>query len=144
MWQDDMSMKQLLLILLLSCAGCSAVDSIPPTATPALAAPSALPDEDAASLLVQIRNTIGSASCTESVECKTVGVGARACGGPAGYLAYSTSATPSAPLEALAARHAERRRAASSASGRVSSCNVIPDPGAVCDQGSCRVRSDFN
>ena len=136
-------MKQLLLILLLSCAGCSAVDSIPPAATPALAAPAALPD-DAASLLVQIRNTIGSASCSESVQCKTVGVGARACGGPEGYLAYSTSVTASAPLEALAARHAERRRSAASASGMVSACNVLPDPGAVCDQGLCRVRSDVN
>jgi hypothetical protein len=137
-------MRQLLLILFLSCAGCSAVDPIPSTATPVLATPSVLPDEDAASLLVRIRNTIGSASCTGSVECKTVGVGARACGGPEGYLAYSTSVTASAPLEALAARHAERRRAAVSASGRVSTCNVLPDPGAVCAQGICRVRSDFN
>lgn len=137
-------MKQLVLILLLSCAGCSAVDSIPSTATPVLAVPSALPDEDAASLLVRIRNSIGSASCTASVECKTVGVGARACGGPEGYLAYSTSVTASAPLEALAARHAERRRAAASASGMVSTCNVLPDPGAVCHQGLCRVRSDLN
>lgn len=141
-------MKQLLptllLTLLLSCAGCSAVDSTPPAATARVATPSAASDEDAASLLVRIRNTIGSASCTESVECKTVGVGARACGGPEGYLAYSTSVTASAPLEALAARHAERKRATVSATGRASTCNVIPDPGAVCDQGLCRVRSDFN
>jgi len=137
-------MKQLLLILLLSCAGCSAVDAIPSTATPSLAAPSALPDEDAASLLVRIRNSIGNASCTESAQCKTVGVGSRACGGPEGYLPYSTSVTASAPLEALAARHAERRRAAASASGMVSACNVIPDPGAVCDQGMCRLRSNLN
>jgi len=137
-------MKQLLLILLLSCAGCSAVDPTPSAATPRVATPSAPPDEDAASLLVRIRNTIGSASCTESVQCKTVGVGARACGGPEGYLAYSTSVTAPAPLEALVARHAERRRAAASASGMVSACNVLPDPGAVCDQGMCRLRSDFN
>jgi hypothetical protein len=145
MWQDDMLMKKLLLILLLSCAGCSAVDTIPQAAAPAAASSSApVPDEDAASLLVRIRNTIGSASCTSSVECKTVGVGARACGGPEGYLAYSTSETPPASLEALAARHAERRRAAVSASGMISTCNVLPDPGAVCDKGSCRVGSDFN
>lgn len=134
----------LLLTLLLGCAGCSAVDSTPSTATPIVATPVATPDEDAPSLLVRIRNTIGSASCTASVECKTVGVGARACGGPEGYLAYSTSVTSSATLEALAARHAERRRAAVSAPGRASTCNVLPDPGAVCDQGLCRVRSDFN
>lgn len=103
-------MKQLLLILLLSCAGCSAVDPTPSTAIPLVATPSALPGEDAASLLVQIRNTIGSASCTESIQCKTVGVGARTCGGPEGYLAFSTSVTVPAALEALAARHAERRR----------------------------------
>lgn len=137
-------MRQLLLILLLSCAGCSAVHSTPSTPTPLVATPAALPDEHAASLLVRIRNSIGNASCTESAQCKTVGVGGRACGGPEGYLPYSTSVTASAPLEALAARHAERRRAAASASGMVSTCNVIPDPGAVCDQGMCRLRSDFN
>ena len=141
-------MKQLLptllLTLFLSCAGCSAVDPTPSTATPVVATPVVLPDEDAPNLLVRIRNTIGSASCTASDECKTVGVGARACGGPEGYLAYSTSVTASAPLEALAARHAERRRAEVSASGRASTCNFLPDPGAVCDQGLCHVRSDFN
>jgi len=138
-------MKQLLLILLLSCAGCTAVDTKPLAAAPAAATPSApVADEDAASLLVRIRNTIGSASCTASAECKTVAVGARACGGPEGYLAYSTSVSPAAPLEALAARHAERRRAAVAASGMASTCNVLPDPGAVCDKGMCRVGSDFN
>lgn len=138
-------MRQLILILLLSCAGCTAVATMPASTTPITAVPaaqrSAPPAEDTASLLVQIRNTIGSPSCTVSAECKTVAVGARACGGPDGYLAYSTSITASNAIEALAARHAERKRAAISASGVVSTCDVIPDPGAVCDQGVCRVRS---
>lgn len=134
-------MRQLILILLLSCAGCTAVDTIPAPKTPVAAKASAPTDEDAASLLVRIRNAIGSPSCTTSAECKTVAVGARACGGPDGYLAYSTSTTPADTIEALAARHAERKRAAVSASGMVSTCNIVTDPGAVCDQSVCRIRT---
>ncbi len=134
-------MRQLILILLLSCAGCATVDTIPAPKTPVAAKASVPTNEDAASLLVQIRNTIGSPACTASTECKTVAVGARACGGPDGYLAYSTSTTPTATIEALAARHAKRKRAAVSASGMVSTCNIVTDPGAICDQSVCRVRT---
>ena len=134
-------MRQLILILLLSCAGCTAVDTIPAPKTAVAAKASAPMDEDAASLLVRIRNTIGSPSCTTSAECKTVAVGARACGGPDGYLVYSTSTTPTATIEALAARHAERKRAAMSASGIVSTCNITSDPGAVCEQSVCLIRT---
>jgi hypothetical protein len=141
-----MSMRQLLILLLLGCAGCSAIDS--PAPAP-VSAPSPVQTplakgEDAASLLVRIRNAIGPASCSDSTQCKTLAVGARACGGPEGYLPYSTAVKPSEALEDLAARHAESRRAAHAASGMMSTCVVVPDPGAVCMQGACRLRSGPN
>jgi hypothetical protein len=145
--EDDMSMRQLLLLLLLGCAGCSAVDSSTAAAPVNSPAPVQAPlarSEDAASLLVQIRNAIGPASCSDSTQCKTLAVGARACGGPEGYLAYSTNTRPSEPLETLASRHAESRRSAHAASGLMSTCVMLPDPGAVCVQGACRLRSGVN
>lgn len=139
-----MSMRQLLILLLLGCAGCSAIDSSAPAAPLSAAAPAQTPPapgEDAASLLVRIRNAIGPASCNDSTQCKTLAVGARACGGPEGYLPYSTGVKTGEALEDLAARHAESRRAAHAASGRMSTCVVLPDPGAVCVQGACRLQS---
>ena len=142
-----MSMRQLLILLLLGCAGCSAIDSSTSAAPVSAAAPVPAPlskGEDAASLLVRIRNAIGPASCNDSTQCKTLAVGARACGGPEGYLPYSTAVKTSEALEDLAARHAESRRAAHAASGMMSTCVVLPDPGAVCMQGACRLQSGLN
>lgn len=136
-------MRQLILILLLSCAGCTASNSSPPAAHAApvaTAGTSVAHNEDAASLLVRIRNGIGAAACTDSAQCKTLPVGARACGGPEGYLPYSTAVKSSEPLTELAARHAERRRANNAATGMISTCEVRPDPGAMCVKGACQLR----
>lgn len=140
--RDHMSMRQLLLILFLGCSACNASGPVATgkaPAAPVAAAPAG--SEDAATLLIQMRTLIGAASCTEDAQCKTVAVGARACGGPEGYLAYSTRETQASALEALAARHAQKRRADVAASGELSTCNVIPDRGALCLAGTCRQRS---
>ena len=114
-------------------------------AAPAAAAgPSSRQGEDAASLLVRIRNGIGGAACTDDAQCKTLPVGARACGGPEGYLPYSTGVKSSEPLVDLAARHAARRRADVAASGMMSTCEIITDPGATCVKGACQLRSGVN
>jgi hypothetical protein len=129
-------MRQLLVILFLGCAACTAAGPVPPAA-PAKS-------EDAAALLVRMRSMVGIAACTESAQCRTVAVGAHACGGPEGYLPYSTAVTLAAPLEALAVRHAERRRAETAASGALATCNVIPDRGAVCVARTCQLRNAVN
>ena len=128
--RDDMQMRQLPLILLLACTACRAAG---PAATtpPSLTASPSLPD--------QMRALVGAAACTDSAQCKTVALGARACGGPEGYLAYSTATTPSAPLHALAQRYAEQSRAGHATSGMMSTCQFISDPGAQCRAGSCQL-----
>jgi hypothetical protein len=132
-------MRQLSLILLLACTACSAAG---PTGTPAPAAkaPVAAAAPPASSDLPgQMRALVGTAACTESAQCKTVPLGARACGGPESYLAYSTATTPAAPLQALAERYAQQRRAEQAASGMMSTCQFMPDPGAQCRAGSCQL-----
>lgn len=132
-------MRQLSLILLLACAACSGAGPAAPPALPgasaqvAPAASSRLPD--------QMHAQIGTAACTDSAQCKTVALGARACGGPEGYLAYSTAVTPTAPLQALAERYAQQRRAEQAASGMMSTCQFMVDPGAQCRAGSCQLRA---
>lgn len=133
-------MRQLSLILLLACTACSAAGPAAPPAT-APAVPAATAPAASSGLTAQMRAQIGTAACTESAQCKTVPLGARACGGPEGYLAYSTVTTPGAPLQSLAERYAQQRRAEQTASGMMSTCQMLVDPGAVCQAGACQLRT---
>ncbi len=113
-------MRTLSLFGLLFCAACSA--SGPPAAQTPLA---------------QIHALIGAAACTESAQCKTLPIGASACGGPDSYLAYSVATTPDAPLRELAMRHAQQRNAELMKSGEAGACAFLVDPGAQCRAGAC-------
>jgi hypothetical protein len=113
-------------ILLFACAACSPVRPV---------------QDDPATLLPQIRALVGAAPCTESAQCRSLALGARACGGPESYLAWSTAHTAEAPLRALAERHKQARQAALVKSGAVSDCRFIVDPGAMCRAGTCQLGS---
>ena len=88
---------------------------------------------------------IGDAACDNDTQCATIGIGAKACGGPSSYLAWSTQRTDGERLRALVERDAEAQRKAMAARGMLSDCAVVPDPGAYCDRtpgrGTCRLRS---
>ena len=84
---------------------------------------------------------IGDAACDTDAQCRTLGVGAKACGGPEGYIAWSSKGARNeggkgsdkgARLAALAAAHATERERENERSGMRSNCAVTPDPGAVC------------
>lgn len=123
------------MLLLLACAACSATGRSDHAVGQAPVSPPA-PD-----LAGQMRQMIGAAACTDASQCRTVPFGARACGGPEAYLAYSTSATGAAPLQALAERYARQRRAQQAAANEASTCQFVADPGAQCRAGACVVNS---
>lgn len=128
-------MRHLILPFLLGCAACAPSVSAPGGASASASASGS----DAAArpeLIERLRALSASASCTSTAQCRTVPVGAKACGGPETYLAVSESQLPEAAR--LAERHAEVRRAANAESGIASTCAVTPDPGAVCQAGICR------
>ncbi|MDQ2820609.1 MAG: hypothetical protein M3Y65_09465 [Pseudomonadota bacterium] len=89
--------------------------------------------------LTQIRALIGTAACTDSSQCRTVGIGARPCGGPKAYLAWSTAHTDGAALATLAEKLRLEGEAANAASGELSTCQFFPDPGASCRAGTCQL-----
>jgi hypothetical protein len=97
------------------------------------------PAAAAGSTLDQIRAMIGAAACTDASQCRTLAVGARACGGPEAYLPYSTANLSEPALQALAERYKGERQAQNQASGMASNCRFIPDPGAVCRAGTCQL-----
>ena len=60
----------------------------------------------------QIDALIGDAPCRGDDECRVIGVGAKACGGPDAYRAWSATHTDARLLDSLVARDAAARRAA--------------------------------
>lgn len=126
------------LSLLLACAACSGQPGAPsapaaPANRPAAADPAAPADT-----LAQLRALIGTAACGDNSQCHSLPVGARACGGPEAYLAWSSTATSADALQALAGRYKAQRQAKIAASGEMSDCRFFADPGAVCRTGTCQ------
>ncbi|HEY8876461.1 MAG TPA: hypothetical protein VIN03_02785 [Roseateles sp.] len=108
----------------------------PPVAAPAT---SAAAEAESARLARELRTLIGPASCTADSQCRTVAVGAKACGGPSGYWAWSTDSTDAARLAELARRQSDAQRLELQAEGRISNCAVAVDPGAACIASRCQL-----
>ena len=105
------------------------------------AQPGAAPATEAA-LLARIRTEVGEARCSADSQCRTLAIGAKACGGPESWLAWSTATVPGAAgraerLQAWSTELAAQQRQRQQASGMVSNCQYNADPGAVCQAQRC-------
>lgn len=99
---------------------------------------------DAGALLKRIEQGIGTPSCQRDSDCRTLAIGQKSCGGPEAHLPWSTRTVPTPEgqkaLSDLARQHAQARAAAHQASGMMSNCSVLPDPGATCKAQRCVLR----
>ena len=115
----------------------------PPPLIPSDGTSSAVPAAGPASAALapvhaQLETTLAAASsCKVDTECHSVAVGAKSCGGPTGYRAYSSSTVTTASVTALAQRERDLAAAAARESHQVSACFMLADPGAHCQQGQC-------
>ncbi len=96
---------------------------------------------DEAALLARIRADIGDARCSSDAQCRTLAIGHKACGGPQQWWAWSTTTGQADRLQAWAAELASLQKQQQEASGRVSNCQYIGDPGAVCQAQRCVLRA---
>lgn len=112
--------------LLLLAGGCSS-------------APSAQVAASSASLWPAIAAEVGDAACDAAAQCHSIGVGHKPCGGPGGYLAWSSKTSDEARLKAMVERHAAAQREEQQRSGMLSNCQYLPDPGASCVASHCRL-----
>jgi len=80
----------------------------------------------------KIRALIGDAACDSDVQCRTVAVGAKPCGGPAAYLAWSTKRTDATALHEAAAGDGAIQPPPRHRPGLRSDCALVIDPGAYC------------
>lgn len=92
-----------------------------------------------------IQALIGTAACSTDADCRTSPIGAKACGGPEAYIAWSVRVTDEAALGSALAGYGTAQQAAIARDGRVSNCEFVTDPGAVCvatgtTGGTCQLR----
>ena len=83
-------------------------------------------------LLQEIRSEIGDAACDADDQCHSIGVGARPCGGPEAWFAWSGKVSDRDRLTAWVAKHRDARRLDNERTGVMSNCRALPDPGAAC------------
>ena len=86
----------------------------------------------AAEAQARVGSLIGDAACDSQSQCRTVGIGARPCGGPESWLAWSTRSTDARALQDAVQAQAQAAKEANRHSGLASDCQVRPEPTAVC------------
>lgn len=89
-------------------------------------------------VLSKINAAIGEAPCQNDDQCRTIGLGATACGGPAAWQPWSTQTNGQGEtLKALTEQYARLQRQRQSQDGMVSTCRYIQNPGAQCQLQRC-------
>ena len=118
-------------------AACAAILLLVTSACGSTPVQDAPPAPGNASLLAQIQAEVGAAACDSTQQCQTLAIGAKACGGPERYLAWSSKDYDGKKLKALAQAQAEASRKQQQADGMMSTCSIVTDPGATCEAGRC-------
>lgn len=93
-----------------------------------------------ASLLEKIHAEVGDAACEGPQDCRTIAIGAKPCGGPDGYLAWSVRHSDERRLRALVEQHAAARKEENQRSDANSTCVFETNPGAACQNARCSLR----
>lgn len=91
----------------------------------------------------EVQTLIADKSCTADTDCDTLPYGAKACGGPARYLVYSTATLTAAEQQHLtetATEYSELSRQYNADNGVISTCDVVVPPTVGCVVGQCRAR----
>ena len=126
-------------ILLLMTSACASQPPVPADSAPA-PAPATVPPSSAAaidSLWQQIQAASANAVCDDSSQCHALGIGAKACGGPESYIAWSSKQDDGSALRQLVAQHAAARRAQNVRDAVMSTCSMVSPPGASCQANRC-------
>lgn len=91
-------------------------------------------------LRAHIDAEIGSAACNSDAQCRLLPLGAKACGGPEGWKAWSSSTGQPQRLRAWADELAALQRQRIQAQGLMSNCRYEAEPGVGCVNQRCVLR----
>ncbi|HYD79021.1 MAG TPA: hypothetical protein VEC06_04370 [Paucimonas sp.] len=111
-----------------------------PTPTPpsGQARPVAEIETDLRAAWAAIVAEIGNPTAGEAAQCGILPVGARACGGPESYIAYSRTVSNETRLLALAETHSRLSSERNQATGAISTCILMMPPSAQLVDGVCK------
>ncbi len=89
-------------------------------------------------LAAEITEIVTSSSCSEDSSCDYIAFGSKPCGGPWGYLVYSTSVDVQL-LKYKVGLYNQLERELNRRSGAVSDCAIVNPPSSlICEDGVCR------
>lgn len=120
------------LALFMMASACADDPAILPKAGPA--------ESRSAQLLIGIQAELGDAACDGPQQCRSIAVGAKPCGGPDAYLAWSIKRTDEKRLRSLVAQHAAARKEENRRANALSTCVFETNPGVSCQAARCTLR----
>lgn len=88
--------------------------------------------------LATLDQAVGDAEASSLAACRTVPVGAKACGGPASYAVYSTEAGDPETVQQVAEEITRLDEQANREFGLYSTCSLVAEPTVVWVDGQCR------
>ena len=101
-------------------------------------------DEKADAEIARLRNDItaliGSAICSNLVNCRIAALGLDACGGPKEYLVYSWRSTDKAALEIKIAEYNLAQEDPQKKDKGAGACAALPEPVAACVNSRCMLQ----
>lgn len=124
-----------LAVLMASCVACTEPAAEPTAASSNVTAGGAMQSSE---VYQQIRAIVGEAKASQASFCRKVALGHRPCGGPESYLVYSAEGIDEPTLLSLVAKYGSLRKAEHEASGMMSTCEMIPEPGIEWVGGYCK------
>ncbi len=93
--------------------------------------------QDLEEQLGAIHSFIDAGSCNEDSKCSYIAYGSKSCGGPQGYLVFSTNIEVKT-LKAMVNKYTEDEKVYNKQNGVISDCSVPAPPKIVgCKNGNC-------
>ena len=84
---------------------------------------------------------VSNTQATRLEQCHVMPMGSKACGGPTGYVVYSSETTDEERLKNVVDEYTELQEQRNAEQNAVSDCMVLPKPEAVLEDGRCTTNS---
>jgi hypothetical protein len=97
-----------------------------------------------AALHQAISAEVGTPAADDVSQCGVIAFGAKACGGPQGYIVYSRKVSNEQRLESLADQYAQLEREWNHRNRVISTCSIAMPPTPVIVNGQCQAGSNVH
>ena len=92
---------------------------------------------DTKQLYQRLQKLTADKTCEQDQQCKVMGIGSKACGGPEQFIVYSEQETDSKMLAITSERYAKLKQEQQSRLGMMGTCQQLVSPIASCQAKKC-------